>query len=915
MGLLDDFFDGALDKLLDIGLDYAGGGNKKTGKRQTVGESFTSRRIVYGEHLVPGTLAFADAGGGGYPKNNYLTLFYVLATQHSDFVKEVRFDDVPMMLGIENAYDHFNSFTWRDGASDSEKYLLGKSRIDARTSLCFQRASLGKEGYVRRGGAYQYKPNGTWTILGDEINGGIDDLLGSVSKDYLGMTVVTLRLQYSEALYPSGLPRVTFVLRGKRVFDPRTSTTVYSNNYALCVLDFLKTIVQIPDANINTQSFIDAANICDEDVPTVDGETEKRFTVNGILELDKTPLENLETLLKSGGGWLSYVQGQWSLFLPVYAAPILDLDNSDLVSAIRFRPKSSKQDRINVARSSYVSEQQDWERVEAPTIAIQDYIDNDGERLEGTFDFDLVTSGYQVQRLSRIKLEQSRYGVTLSATFKFKALKVTVGDRVTLTVSNFGWTSKIFQVISCEIDYERGVSLTLREDDSSIYAWTTGDAIPLQPPKALNLPDHSDIQAPSSLIVSEELYQTNNTREVKARAIIEWVPDDAGIYKFNVEIKATSETEWTPVVWRYLGSRAVVNDIAPDDYDVRVQSINDVGFSSDWYQVSTTILGKTASPPDLSNLFVDGGLLTWSYPDAPLDLAGFEVRVHDGTRNTWADAVPMHSGLISGSRFTLPNNTGGTKTFLVKAIDTSGNYSENAAIATIGLGDAETQNIILTEDYKADTWPGTITNGTISGSNEIEADATGTFYNPDTNAIFYNQNTASDFYEQEFKKLSYEFTYTVLAADVGSQLTIDATVTADSYQLEFIAPSTGGTIYSSFGGYIPRAEIGQYKFKLSIPSQFGATVPTVNALELNLDVPDITEAFEDLSISSSGTRLPITKTYRGIRHVTLTLQTDGSGAASLKVDDKDETLGPLIYAYNTSGTAVNTTIDAFIRGY
>lgn len=917
MGIsLGGIIDSVFDKGLDLGFDYLQSGKiNNVGKVQDVSQAFTSRRIVYGEHLVPGTLAIADVNyDDDYRNKEYLSLAYVIASQHSDFIKEVRFDDEVMMIGIENAYDHYNSFTWRLGATDSEKYLLGKVRIDSRPELAFQRAHLAAEGRAIRGGVYQYKSGGSWAIAGDDVNGGTAKGIQASSNKFYGLTTMYMRLKHSTSLYPGGIPNMTFLIRGKRIYDPRADATAYSDNYALCVLDFLKAIVGIEDGSINLQSFKDAADICDEVVPTINSETEKRFTVSGLLELDNTPLENLEKLLQAGGGWLSFVQGKWSLLLPVYSAPVMDFTQSDIISSIRFQPKSNKQSRINIARGSYISSENDWDRMEAPTIKVQEYIDNDGEKLEGSFDYDLVSSGYQVQRLNKIKLEQSRYGVVLSAIFKMKALAVTVGDRITLTISNFGWVSKVFQIIKYEVDYSEGVKLTLREDDASIYAWETGDALPIVAPDALNLPDHSEIYPPDSIALSEELYQTNNSREVKARAIIEWAAYDGENYKYDVEIKNTEETEWTQIVWRYQGSRVVFNDIAPANYNLRVRTANDVGFFSDWLEIPVTVLGKTAPPPDLESLFIDGGLLSWTYPAAPLDMAGFEVRIHDGDRQTWADAIPMHSGIISGSRFTLPTNTSGTKTFLVKAIDTSGNYSTNAAIVTVGLGDASIANVILTYDYQANTWPGIITDGTINGSNEIEADQVGAFYNPDGGSIFYNQTGSSDFYDSEYKKLVYLFTYTVEVLDEGSQLTINPTVTADSYQLEYIPPG-GGSTYTGFGGYIPKAEEGEYKFRLSIPSQFGSTTPTIEGLTVSLDVPDITETLNDVSISSGGTRLPITKTYRGISYVTLTMQTDGSGVTSLKVDDKDEVLGPLIYAYNTSGTAVSTTIDAFIRGY
>ena len=47
----------------------------------------------------------------------------------------------------------------------------------------------------------------------------------------------------------------------------------------------------------------------------------------------------------------------------------------------------------------------------------------------------------------------------------------------------------------------------------------------------------------------------------------------------------------------------------------------------------------------------------------------------------------------------------------------------------------------------------------------------------------------------------------------------------------------------------------------------------------------------------------------------MTLQQDGNGATSIQILDKDETLGPLVRAFDDTGTAVDATVDALIQGY
>ncbi len=40
-------------------------------------------------------------------------------------------------------------------------------------------------------------------------------------------------LEYDADAFPNGVPEVTAVVKGKKVYDPRTSTTAWSDNPAL----------------------------------------------------------------------------------------------------------------------------------------------------------------------------------------------------------------------------------------------------------------------------------------------------------------------------------------------------------------------------------------------------------------------------------------------------------------------------------------------------------------------------------------------------------------------------------------------------------------------------------------------------------------------------------------------------------
>jgi hypothetical protein len=81
-----------------------------------------------------------------------------------------------------------------------------------------------------------------------------------------GCAKLLLRFSYNQDLFPNGLPNITALVLGKSIYDPRTATTGYTNNAALCIRDYLLS----PDglacttAELNDDSFTAAANTADE---------------------------------------------------------------------------------------------------------------------------------------------------------------------------------------------------------------------------------------------------------------------------------------------------------------------------------------------------------------------------------------------------------------------------------------------------------------------------------------------------------------------------------------------------------------------------------------------------------------------------------------------------------------------------
>src|SRR6185503_12405946 len=88
-----------------------------------------------------------------------------------------------------------------------------------------------------------------------------------------GISYVYVRLQYDPSIFSSGIPNISAVIKGKKVYDPRNDTTAWSDNVALCIRDYLTNDYGFNCLNdeINDDYFSAAANHCDESVALTTG--------------------------------------------------------------------------------------------------------------------------------------------------------------------------------------------------------------------------------------------------------------------------------------------------------------------------------------------------------------------------------------------------------------------------------------------------------------------------------------------------------------------------------------------------------------------------------------------------------------------------------------------------------------------
>lgn len=86
-----------------------------------------------------------------------------------------------------------------------------------------------------------------------------------------GIAYIYITLTKDQDVYPNGVPNFSAVVRGKKLFDTRTNTTIFSSNVALFAYDYLSQAdYGFLTSDVDLTNISAQANICDEIVDTAD---------------------------------------------------------------------------------------------------------------------------------------------------------------------------------------------------------------------------------------------------------------------------------------------------------------------------------------------------------------------------------------------------------------------------------------------------------------------------------------------------------------------------------------------------------------------------------------------------------------------------------------------------------------------
>lgn len=934
------------------------------------------RDLVLGRVRKSGPLVFIGTTGQHKEK---LVMVIALAAHRCSAIEQVYFNDQPVALDA-NGYVTSEPYT-RPRRVSVHAYLQldanGSGVVNAPGPVA-QGSTWAQGSYgnytiampdgnvIYVGGApfdsvtvyYQYdayEPKArVWWYLGDD-NQPADARLKQLFPDkwtdnhrLRGVTYLVAELDYNEDAFPSSVPNISAVVRGALVYDPRDGQTKWSQNPALLARHYAYHPLGagLPAGSVSDSHVIAAANACDQSYtftiwpgsPISWTFTRALYQANTVAKAGAKPSEVLQELAEAMAGKVGYQGNQLILRAGAYTAPVMALDDNDFsdASAIEIAPHRPRDQVINRVTGTFADEGNNWQVVDFPAVQFDDYIAQDGRELPIEVELGAVTHVAQAQHVCRVMLRDARQSLIVKASFKLKAYPLQLFDVVTITCARYGWVAKPFEVLGRR--WVLGsIELTLKETDPSIYSFDPNFSGINAAPNT-TLPKPWEVADVGPLVVESGtswlVRQSDGT--VLTRVRVTW----PAIQDAPVQNGGVIEVAYTPAdspaddgKWPFVqvpgdSTEAFITGLEDGRvYLIKARARSSIAAGQWSVQVSHRVVGKTAAPTDVPWALISGTRVTWGGV-SDIDLAGYRLRYVAGAQVNWAAGQPLHEGLLTVTTFDLVTRPSGVVTILVKAVDTSGNESENPAYIVTDLGDPEVLNVL--ESWpQAPTWPGEIVGGAVSAG-VLEANETTQFWGQGT-GLHWGAGGSPYWPVAAYEELRY--TCWFVTTSTGT-LSLESEAEGSDVRIEYYReaqtafwpldddnfwPADDAFFWAQGPGWLPWPGnvllTGGEPIGMRLIAAAGQQRGRVIAFTPHLDVPDIEERLDDVPIAAGGSRLPVTAPFRVIKNIQLTIQSDGGGGTSARIVDKQVSPGPLVQVLNDAGASVAGIVDARVKGY
>jgi fibronectin type 3 domain-containing protein len=682
----------ALAPKLDIGAQMGG-------QSVMTREAASSRKIIYGRARVGGNVVYLESTGDD---NKYLWLVTAIAGHEIDAFEEVWFNDKKI---------------WDGGNFTSAWATTGNSSTSPYVDLSFH---LGNQ---------------------TAVDSGLDNASTKWTSNHilLDTAYMVVKLTYDQEQFAQGLPNISTVIRGKKVYDAQkdstsayyeeslgvstqregdASTWQWSQNPALCVRDYLtdtKYGLGESASNILASSIDTATDVCNEAVDLAAGGTQPRYTMDGVVDTANSIKANIENMVGSMIGRLVYSGGKFEIHAGEYVAPTVTIDESMMIGEISVQTKQSRRSAYNGVKGVFLSEEDNYILADYPAQISSTYAAQDGDPIYLDMPLPYTVNNVRAQRIAQLALRRSRQQESITIPCNLNALKFKIGDNISVTNTRLGYSAKVFEVVGYSMGFSSDqmvVNVDAIETASSIWSWDEDEEVFLGAGE-VDIYDGTSTTAPASITVTADTFISSDGTS-SASFDVSWPTSvDAFVDHYVVEWKVSTDSSYFSQSTKTAPLKIVGLDPSKT-YDVRLKAVNGLAVSSSYVSAQAVPAADTTAPSVPTSISAVGVYaqinLSWTNPTQK-DLS--HINIYKSSTNTGTYAF---LGSTDGTTFQDGDLADEAEFFYqLKSVDKTGNISNpsssvNATTRTIpssgiadgAIGTSQLADDAITNDKIAD---------------------------------------------------------------------------------------------------------------------------------------------------------------------------------------------------------------------
>lgn len=574
----------------------------KAGLATTTRSPASYRQIIRGEQRVPGVIVYSSTTGSSKRQYN---LVIVLATHPCEAIVNLYLDGRQVFWSTSSSYNQTVNGVNFGGNADGNDHI-GPNGVHYNFG-----GKVFCAGFYGKQTSDPTVVNGTWvgpTTIDDttasypgfcsalQANDGTWSPTAQGTPYLAGCTYVYLKLEADSGTFPQ-FPEIRFTVRGKNdIFDPRTSTTGYTTNWALHVADAITDVKWgLGDNTVNQNQLIAAANVCDESVTCAAG-TESRYTLHWHYDTSISPGDAIERMMSAAAGRLSRIGGEWFIWPAYWQGPSFTFDADSLIDTVQWTPKRSLDSLFNRVTGTYIAAnypysvagdlydsngyfygqtQNNFPYAFQPTnypmyacdqlhgygTGVDVYLTEDGGiYLPKEIDQPCVLSISQAQRVAKIMLLRNRQQGTGILPMNLGAYQMQPTDVLQMNFSRLSWSNKVLEVVGTTLRYVKPngsdtagwmVEVAVQETDSSVYEWSTTEELsPYDVPVMGGGVESYTVAAPTNVTITDDAAtaQVLPDGTTLARALVQWTPpadtyvQNGGSIEVKYQLQASTQS-------------------------------------------------------------------------------------------------------------------------------------------------------------------------------------------------------------------------------------------------------------------------------------------------------------------------------------------------------------------------------------